>query len=96
MLFSGWNESFLDELFVDLCGVKSRKGLLESEDLFDREVCQSPRGSFVRSGSRHECIDTTALINGDPLFEGFVIDHLLRPIGEREGILRYPFVVGGS
>ena len=64
----------LDELGMDLGGVKPGEGLLEAEDLFHGRVGKRAGTAFVRTLVRQKGIEAETLIKGHPLFDCLVAD----------------------
>ena len=91
-----WYEAVLDELGMDLGGIKPGKGLLEAEDFLHGRVGERAGASFVRAFVGQKCVESEALVKGYPLFNGFVADFPDGAIGKLQRVFRDAFVVCGS
>lgn len=81
----GRDKSLFHKMTVDLRGIQARERFFQPIDLFDGCVREDSSGAFVGAFLRHEGVNATILIEGDPLAEGFgaVLEYRAVRQGER-------------
>ena len=88
----GRDKGIGDQVLVNLGGIEPGKLFFEAVDLFDGSIREYPGKTFIRACMGHQCLQSAALVHGDPFFDGLIVILHNGTIRKREWRSSHAFV----